>query len=238
MPNIQLIEKTVKTDGSELDVFDIFTTIQGEGPYCGLRATFIRLAGCNLQCPQCDTDYTSKRRMMPVSDIVREVAKNGISLVVITGGEPFRQPLAKLLMELLCIEVRVQIETNGTLFQDLAPMTLAAITIVCAPKSGSVNKELEKHISAWKYVIDADYVADDGLPTQVLGRDVVKSGWERRVARPPAGFPRSQIYVQPEDPGPNAPAEQYRRNEQAAIASVMRFGYRLQLQIHKLVGLE
>ena len=38
-----------------LDVHSIFHTIQGEGPYCGHPAVFIRLAGCNLQCPGCDT---------------------------------------------------------------------------------------------------------------------------------------------------------------------------------------
>ncbi len=40
-------------DGSSLSVHSLFYTLQGEGPYSGHPAVFIRLAGCNLQCPKC-----------------------------------------------------------------------------------------------------------------------------------------------------------------------------------------
>ena len=45
-------------DGYTLNVHSRAETIQGEGPYAGCPAAFIRLAGCNLQCPRCDTEYT------------------------------------------------------------------------------------------------------------------------------------------------------------------------------------
>ena len=51
--NTQPTEK--RTNSQNLDITEIFFTIQGEGPFSGHRAVFIRLAGCNLQCPACDT---------------------------------------------------------------------------------------------------------------------------------------------------------------------------------------
>lgn len=36
-------------------VMEIFKSVQGEGVHQGRKATFIRLAGCNLRCTWCDT---------------------------------------------------------------------------------------------------------------------------------------------------------------------------------------
>ena len=42
-----------------LTVTSLFFTLQGEGPYGGMPALFIRLAKCNLQCQFCDTFFDS-----------------------------------------------------------------------------------------------------------------------------------------------------------------------------------
>ena len=69
MKNQQLADKPVLNEtGLSLQVNSIFYTIQGEGPFAGRPAIFIRLAGCNLQCPGCDTEYT-KRQTMTVDEI-------------------------------------------------------------------------------------------------------------------------------------------------------------------------
>ncbi|WP_046973456.1 7-carboxy-7-deazaguanine synthase QueE, partial [Dyella japonica] len=96
-------------------------TIQGEGPFCGQPAVFVRLAGCNLQCPGCDTNYTSNRKKMSHSDIWQEIVhvtgEAKTKLVVITGGEPFRQPeVVNFINYLIDMKgYRVQVETNGTM---------------------------------------------------------------------------------------------------------------------------
>src|SRR5262245_43069443 len=89
------ILKRQEGDGSTLDIHEIFYTLQGEGPYAGLPAVFIRLFGCHLKCTWCDTDF-SQQNAMPVAvilDKVRELDRHPKSLIVLTGGEPTRQPI-------------------------------------------------------------------------------------------------------------------------------------------------
>lgn len=232
--NIQPIEKAVRrsTNGA-LEVHSIFgPTIQGEGPNCGQPAVFVRLAGCNLQCPACDTDYTSQRSTMSTGQILQNVdfmASNCYDpLVVISGGEPFRQDISPLCYVLMAAGYRVQVETNGTLpTPDFWP---SAVQIVVSPKAGKVNPDLLGKVTAWKYVLDADHVdPTDGLPTTALNHPA-----SPRVARPPAEWPRSKIYVQPMDPGYHDGG----RNMQAVVDSCLKHGYTVQLQIHKILNLE
>lgn len=241
-------------DGQNLLVHSIFFTIQGEGPFAGERAVFVRLGGCNLKCPGCDTEYTEGSAVSPIGDIVRSVAGRLFEdirelssananpsamdkrpqqrqLVVITGGEPFRQNLGPLVMRLVACGYRVQIETNGT----LAPTpdflevfhSVAGITVVCSPK-GHVQEGIWEICKDVKYVVGHNNVASDGLPTSVLGLKV------KEVSRPPEWW-RGTIYVQPADAGYT---HQNSRNEQAAVQSVMKHGYKLCLQLHKIINVE
>lgn len=236
--NIQPTEKQSLGYRSILDVHSLFYTIQGEGPFAGRPAIFIRLAGCNLQCPMCDTDYTDGRYKASVPGIVGKVyslaehlPKSNPPLVVITGGEPFRQYLSDLIIELLGEGFPVQIETNGTLYQELP--WCDELTIVCSPKTGALNKHLVPHIDAFKYVLDADSVSSyDGLPLSALGHP--NSG---QVARPPAGF-SGTIYLQPIDDHKATPLNNFMTEHLAAcVKSCMAYGYTLGLQLHKYLNL-
>jgi organic radical activating enzyme len=237
MQNLQKPDKPVVGDGSWLQVHSVFLTIQGEGPFVGERAVFIRLAGCNLQCPLCDTDYTSNRASWSVDELMQVVAarhnkQKANALVVITGGEPFRQPIGCLVEALVYQGYRVQIETNGTLYQpgcwghDL-------VTIVCSPKTGKVHPLLQDFIAAWKYVATADSLKDssDGLPTSALGR-----ASRAPLARPSAYrlLRKRAIYLQPADEG-NETANA--ANLWAVVSSCLTHGYKLCLQIHKFAML-
>lgn len=238
--NTQAIEKVVTREDGVLDVHSIFLTIQGEGPFAGQPAVFVRLAGCVLQCPLCDTDYTSGRKRMTVKEISREVLnkiskydndKNGYRewLVVLTGGEPLRQSCGPLVRELYDVGLKVQIETNGMVNDETLPSITdwAYFTTVCSPK-GSVHKDLRSRIKHLKYVVKAGMVDEnDGLPTKVLDL-------ENRPERPWEGF-KGTIYVQPCDEKDDV---KNKVNMQAAIKSCMDFGYTLSLQLHKYAGLE
>lgn len=201
--------------------------MQGEGPFAGTPAVFVRLAGCNLQCPFCDTDYTSGRQQITVEQCVTSVLGiRSYGLVVITGGEPFRQNITPLCQALLDVGYTVQIETNGTMFADVD--FPPEVVIVCSPKTGGLHHVLQTRVNAWKYVLEAGRVDSDGLPTSILGAG--------RPARPPKGHP-GRVYVQPLDYGNGLDSAENSANLKAAVQSCMDHGYSLCLQLHKQLGL-
>ena len=74
-------------------VIEIFTSIQGEGPYIGVKQLFIRFCGCNLNCDYCDTDGEPNQNYFNFS---HEELKNNVESfnlktvhsISLTGGEP------------------------------------------------------------------------------------------------------------------------------------------------------
>lgn len=104
-----------------LQLSEIFYSIQGEGTWTGTPAVFVRLAGCNLACDFCDTDYSLKF-LSSVDDVVVAVRKTGgdCPMVVLTGGEPCAQTDTPALIDALQADGRrVHIESNGTIFTEL-----------------------------------------------------------------------------------------------------------------------
>ena len=117
----------------EIKVSEIFTSFQGEGPYIGTPATFLRLYGCNLNCEWCDT-YISTYEMLSVDDVAEilmtQMEFNNINLLVITGGEPTLQmEEIKRLIKELPEDIKIQFETNGSIFE-----YLPEIEYVISPK--------------------------------------------------------------------------------------------------------
>lgn len=105
----------------KIKVSEIFTSFQGEGPYVGTPATFLRLYGCNLNCEWCDTDI-STYEMLSVDDVaeilITQMEFNNIETLIITGGEPTLQmEEVKRLIGELPDDIRIQMETNGSLFE-------------------------------------------------------------------------------------------------------------------------
>lgn len=226
--NIQPAEKRCYSDGSLLEVHSIFHTIQGEGPFVGVPAVFVRLAGCNLACPRCDTNYTDGRYFATPVAVTQDIwCKRGKNtrLVVITGGEPFRQNLGPFIGHLLFSGFEVQVETNGTLYQELP---YDRITVVCSPKTGSINRLLSSRLAALKYVISADLLEEDGYPRLALDNPV------QRLARPPKDF-TGKIYLQPFDSGNEVENVVHRA---ATLAACYNTGNIMCLQTHKILGLE
>lgn len=232
--NLQPPEPARRTDNNALDVQEVFGTIQGEGPFAGAPAVFVRLAGCQLQCPGCDTDYTSGRRVLSIDGVMKELARAGLlhcpmaKLVVLTGGEPFRQAVGGLCLHLIREGFLVQVETNGGFGPpDGYPLHDPRATIVCSPKTPSVNAHLRPHVNDLKYVVRADDIdPKDGLPKSSLGMP-------DPPCRPWPGF-KGTVWLQPADEGD---VRKNAANAAAAARACLTFGHRLCLQVHKLVGL-
>jgi len=250
--NFQTPEKAIPAhDGKSLLIHSIFHTIQGEGPHAGKPSVFVRLGGCNLQCPGCDTEYTKGASWESTESIRTRIDMafgdhKGARLVVITGGEPFRQNLFGLINSLHESYIQVQIETNGTLgLGEWEPMwakfqhSALKPQIVVSPKAGKVHHDLWKWIVAYKYVLNSGNIDfTDGLPTSVLGMPAAP-------ARPHKDF-EGEVYVQPaheNSPLPLGqdytwPNSENNLNLECAVASSIKYGYRLCIQMHKIVGLD
>ncbi len=122
-----------------MKVTEIFRSLQGEGKNQGKSCLFIRLAGCNLDCHWCDTEYSrSGGKEMSLDAILEQVWRINPPYVCITGGEPLMQAgeLEPLLVSLHKRGALIDIETNGTYsFTRLQPYASICMDVKC-PSSG------------------------------------------------------------------------------------------------------
>jgi 7-carboxy-7-deazaguanine synthase len=109
-------------------------TLQGEGSYSGINCGFLRFAGCNLQCPFCDTDHTGGI-WMDSNQILERVEQ--YEHLIITGGEPLLQIDEDLLVVLK--DKKIHLETNGTLA--LGELIKYFYHITLSPKQTIINLE-------------------------------------------------------------------------------------------------
>lgn len=134
-----------------LQLAEIFYSIQGEGAYAGTPAVFVRLAGCNLACDFCDTDYSLKF-LASVDEVVARVRAAGGScpMVVLTGGEPLAQSEATALIDALRSDGRrVHVESNGTIAADLPP----DVWLCVSPKE-RLNARMARRADEVKLIVD------------------------------------------------------------------------------------
>ncbi len=111
-----------------LNVNEIFYSLQGEGGRTGQPSIFIRLAKCNLTCSFCDTDY-ERGVKMTIDEVLREIEPYGCKWIIWTGGEPTLQ-LNDTIVAFFKEKGYLQaIETNGT---RRVPRGIDYIT--CSPK--------------------------------------------------------------------------------------------------------
>ena len=161
----------------------------------------------------------------PASGVGKEsVSASGVGkkdnklLVVITGGEPMRQNLSPLCSALIECGFGVQIETNGTLYQDLPE----AVSIVCSPKNtGSgyapIRPDLLARVDALKFITSKTHANYQGV-----------ADWCSEATDLP------DIYVQPMDEQDSA---MNKENTAYTIALAKQHGYRLSLQLHKILDI-
>jgi 7-carboxy-7-deazaguanine synthase len=125
-----------------LNVYETFSSIQGECSHAGVPCFFIRLAGCNLNCSYCDTpmDEGDSERIS-VDNLVAKAVNSGLPLVEITGGEPLLQDDFVALAERLdrAIPGRVLVETNGSCDISIIPEDVVAILDMKCPSSGELE---------------------------------------------------------------------------------------------------
>lgn len=203
-----------------LKINEIFASIQGEGLRQGEPTIFIRLTGCNLRCPFCDTRAAWETgREMPIPDILDSVEQARRAMpagwICLTGGEPLKQELKGLVLHLKSRGFRIQAETNGTLFQDLP---VDWWTVSPKPPRYACQEELRHRVREVKLVVTSE-VTENTLST-------LRKGFSAHIP----------LLLQPES---NLPEFQ-----QKAL-DMLRFGacaglpnLRLSLQLHKILNVK
>jgi organic radical activating enzyme len=226
-------------------VKEIFVTLQGEGPFAGRPCTFVRLAGCNLKCHFCDTDFDADNaHERTVASIVEICRGNGQKLVVLTGGEPMLQNVVPLIEGLREVGISVQIETAGTVWpveltEDhlVGKLGTCITTIVVSPKTPKLHPEVLIHATAFKYLVRSTCeFTEAGVP--IFNTQSAEKA--APLAAPPIWMHPTSVFMQPVN-------EYLRPDYTDAIATeanvakatelCFKHGFTLSLQLHKILGL-
>ncbi|KEF42067.1 MAG: 7-carboxy-7-deazaguanine synthase [Cyanobium sp. CACIAM 14] len=203
-----------------LHVVETFHSLQGEGMHAGRSAFFIRLAGCDVACPWCDTKHSwpeAAHPRRPLAELAAEAgaaAAAGAAFVVITGGEPLQQPLADLCAALVPAGLPLHLETSGA-----GRLSGRFDWISLSPKPHRPPEAgLLARCHELKVVVSAleDLAFAEAMAAEAVGR------------RSPAE-PAPQLLLQPVWGQPAA--------QELAVAYVRRHpAWRLSLQSHKWLG--
>jgi 7-carboxy-7-deazaguanine synthase len=240
------IMKQDLTDGRSLRVVEgsPFYTIQGEGPFAGHPAVFVRLHGCNLRCWFCDTEFSNPAdpdiAVVRLARLVYDEARMHegrfraapARLVVITGGEPLRQNIIPLVEMLLLNGYDVQIETAGSLWIEGLDRFFDMkwgkhFHIVCSPKTGKIHEKIFQYATSFKYVVGKDTKVDDA--GMIHGNTQREDAALRPLAAPRPGCP---VYLSPMDEYDEA-ANATNRKRVGKLC--LEHGYIAGVQMHKLM---
>ncbi len=136
----------------DLNVTEIFLSIQGESSQAGRPCAFIRLAGCPLRCRWCDTAYAfSGGTEMSFDQVLDKVRSFGTKLVEVTGGEPLAQGGCVPLLKALLLEgYEVMLETSGAYSIEGVPPEVRKIVDLKCPDSGESDRNLYDNLDLLK----------------------------------------------------------------------------------------
>ncbi|MBI5050069.1 MAG: radical SAM protein [Nitrospirae bacterium] len=158
-----------------LKINEIFKSIQGESTYAGLPCTFIRLAGCNLRCTYCDTNYAYYHgKELSDKEIISKIEEYGVKCVEFTGGEPLLQeetpPMIKTLLDK---GYDVLIETNGSICIGCLDKRITVIMDLKTPKSGMSERMNFKNLDFLKENDEIKFVLMDESD-YIWAKDIIK----------------------------------------------------------------
>lgn len=251
-------------DKDELLVTKIFFTLQGEGPYAGWPAVFLRLAGCNrgrkddMGCRFCDTAfYFGQGTRMKFHQIINQfknLVPNSLRdfypLIVITGGEPMMQDnLTAFIAELGIHEFfDVQIESNGDrLARNFVESPSAQdVKLVVSPKVvGGLYRPLRTDVYTRLDILKVLISANPDSPYHEIPEYAHDLAFGGLLTKPVYLSPMA-VYRTDHEPGKPVSAwadepidrEATRANYTYAAALAMQQGFRLSMQQHLFFDLE
>jgi len=216
-------------------IIEIYKSVQGESSFAGLPCIFVRLAGCNLRCTWCDSEYTfTGGHRVSLDDVMAEVKRLApVKLVEITGGEPMLQEreVVPLMEKLLADGYEVLIETSGERPLASVPKSVHKIVDVKCPASGEGGSFRLENLEALSVNDEAKFVIADRGDYEFARDFVRKHGFESRVG---------DVLFSPafrKDAGPARDARNCLLDPRELVEWILADGLnvRLGLQIHKFI---
>jgi 7-carboxy-7-deazaguanine synthase len=222
-----------------LYLIEIYKSVQGESSFAGRPCVFVRLAGCNLRCSWCDSEYTFKGGYKLTEDeVVAEVEKlahhqSRGRLVEFTGGEPMLQEreLVPLMSRLLASGYELMIETSGERPLENVPVEVHKIVDVKCPGSGEGGSFRMENLAALTARDEVKFVIRDRADYEFAREFVRQHGLERKVG---------SVLFSPaftKAPSPIRTSENCLLDPRILVEWLLADGLeaRLSLQIHKFV---
>jgi 7-carboxy-7-deazaguanine synthase len=227
-----------------LPITERFTSINGEGLSIGIPQHFIRVYGCNLQCPGCDTSYSWRKSKTckvqdtstkfistSISDLLNGFELSKVDWVCLTGGEftLYTHRLKALVSFLKCMGAHITLQTNGTKYLDIFNLIDIVACDIKSPCTGvqsnlSIIKKLKSKDEVKTLIsdnIDFDFAIKINKLVQRSGCTHVLQPWD--VTNTQDEKIRKDNYL-----------KKYSWLSQKVLASSLK-NTRVLLQIHKLV---
>lgn len=166
-------------------LIETYKSVQGESSFAGVPCIFVRLAGCNLRCAWCDSEYTFTGGYKQSADeVIRAVeALLPVKLVEFTGGEPLLQAreLIPVMERLLASGYQLMIETSGERPLADVPAAVHKIVDVKCPASGECGRFRMENLDALTRRDEVKFVISDRADYEFAREFVREHGLDRRA---------------------------------------------------------
>ena len=231
---------------TQTEISEIFSSLQGEGPYLGVKQIFIRFGRCNMHCVYCDElekmkeenfkRYTLRQVLSETTALEKQ--KGPHHSVSLTGGEPlfYTSFLENFLPRLKHMGAVTYLETNGTLPRELERVIRFCDIIAMDLKPGSSTKDRNFEKDHEEFLKIA--IRKEVFVKVVITPDTTLSDVERCVQIVDSINPQLPFIFQPQsDPiGINSKALNLIETSFMSIAEKHLTDVRVIPQMHKIWG--
>ena len=216
-------------------VNDLYTCVQGEGVQTGVPMVLLRLHGCAVGCPWCDTKETWDMEPQNERDSLAEILganplytflnaaeiintirerHDGPRWVLVTGGEPAQYDLRPLVDAIHHAGLKAALETSGT---ELGHVEAGFDWVCVSPKMNMPGGK--------KVQVKAFAVADEVKHIIGRRRDIAELD---TLLESVTLKSETQICLQPVSLSHKA--------TELCLETVQKRGWRLSVQMHKYIG--